>query len=222
MSDPEYSFAAEFQAIFIPKQKAAPDALPEELRMTLSSYPPLGQVTQVPSRDVTFHAILDIHEKHASEPWQVALWHSSGEDGGVWNETLLVLAGDGKRPTSLQNPVISRTRFSFHASVSVQRSLKFTLKFRSRPGQEWRWIRDEQNLGDGAIVVNDESIKQGKPENIHDIIKDLHPSVQVKTAPSQCPGTELWSLEVPIAGATDEESCFRDIELGLPWGRFLR
>lgn len=219
MSDEPYDFATEFQAVFIPKQKPPPEPIAAaEMGATLSSYPPLGQVTQLKSPNVFFTVLLEIEDNDAQKPWEVALWHSS--DDGEWSETALSPAQSGQAPSSLQSVKPNNTRLYFKASLSISSCLNFTLKFRNGPDEPWKWARDEQSMGDGTIIVNTQ--QSSAPGDFSQIVKDLNPNLNIQPRASQAPGTKLWSIEAPIGPANGEDSTYADLPLGVPWGGFLR
>ncbi|KAI0171635.1 raffinose synthase Sip1 [Pestalotiopsis sp. NC0098] len=220
MSDEEYDFEKEFQAVFIPKQKPPPEPIVTgEMGATVSSYPPLGQVTQLKKGDIKFLVLIDVDEADVNEPWEVAIWHNAGT--GDWTETGLSRVSDGVTPTSLQNSQPKSTRLCFSSPISVPTTLHFTIKFRSSAEKEWRWVKDEQSIGDGTIIINSETSAAGAPTDFSNVIKNFNPDLKVKTLVSQCPGTELWSIEAPIAAADGETSAYADFRIGVPWGGFL-
>lgn len=221
MSDEPYDFEKEFQAVFIPKQKPPPARIvADEMGATVSSYPPLGQVTQVKDGNLNFIVLLEVEEKDAKQPWEIALWHSY--DGGEWAETILSVVDEGPTPSSIQAAQNRNSRFYFNSRVSVSSSLSFTFKFRNGPDHPWRWTRDEQSIGDGTIIVNTEMASRQMSTDFSNIIKDFNSDLKVKSVVSQCPGTELWSLEAPVGPASGEEAAYADIRVGSPWGGFLR
>ncbi len=186
MSSAAYDFATEFQAVFVPKQKPPPEPVPSEERMTLSSYPPMGQVTQLLSGKVLFSAILMVDQTRENEPWQVALWHSSS-DREEWVETVLSRTEDSMVPFALHPLDPSTRQFYFNANINIQHSLRFTMKFREAPGRECRWIRDEQGMGDGIIVASSEPNQGSLTDELKDIITHLNPALKAHVAMSQCP-----------------------------------
>jgi hypothetical protein len=221
MSDEGYSFETEFQAVFIPKQKPPPEpAVTGEMGASISSHPPLGQVTQLKDGNLKFIVLLEIDDKDAQKPWEVALWHSSA--GADWAETGLSLVKDGPAPTALQKPPPQKTRLYYQGALPVSSILNFTIKFRDSSDKPWRWTRDEQSIGDGTIVINSERDTIQAQTEFADVVKQLNVDLKVKTAVSQCPGTELWVIEAPVAAANGEESAYADYRLGVPWGGFLR
>ena len=221
MATAEYSFAEEFQAIFIPKQRPAPDPVPDDMKAFVASFPPLGQVTQVKGSSLAFAVLLDVHHSRGNEPWQVAIWHSI--DGGEWCEATLPLAAPEQTATSLQDNRTELARHSYAWSCSVQKSMKFTFKVRSGDEETWRWIRDEQGLEDGFVIVNRQvEAPEITPETLQDLIQDLNPVWQIASVMSQSPATSLWSLIAHVDAADGDDSTFADIPLGTPWGSFLR
>jgi hypothetical protein len=218
MPTENYDFAEVFQAVFIPKQKPAPAPVAPEMVANIASYPPLGQVTQLRDGSTAILCILELHASRASEPWQVALWHST--DGIDWTETLLPPLPSDEIPVSLQAESNGLSRLYFGHPLIVQKSSQFTLKFRHGEDEAWRWIRDEMGLGDGMIIVN--SCPGSWNPALEDAIPNLNSAWKITSLLSQSPGTTLWSLEANVGAAVGDESTFADIELGTPWGGFLR
>jgi len=58
--------------------------------------------------------------------------------------------------------------------------------------------------------------------SLRDVIPGLNSEWKVTEHMSQSPQTQLWSLEADIASAVGDASTFRDIEIGRPWGAYLR
>lgn len=221
MSDEDYDFEKEFQAVFIPKQKPPPEPSigTDEMGATVSSYPPLGQVTQLKKGNIKFVVIIDVDEADVNEPWEASIWHNAGN--GDWTETALSRVNDGPTPTSLQSEQAKKIRLHFSSNLTVSNSLTFTIKFRGAADKPWRWVKDEQSIGDGTIVINPEASTAGNPTDFSAVIKDLNPDLKVSSLVSQCPGTELWSIKAPIAAADGDASSYADFRIGVPWGGYL-
>ncbi|EGZ77960.1 glycoside hydrolase [Neurospora tetrasperma FGSC 2509] len=114
------------------------------------------------------------------------------------------------------------TRQAGSKLLSPQSTLNFTIKFRQGPDHDWRWVRNEQGLGDGYIVVDVGAPEGSDDEDLPDLIHGLNPSLKWSPHLSQCPGTRLWTIEVPVDGAQDDDnSTFSHVPLGIPWGGFL-
>lgn len=187
----------------------------------VATYPPAGQVTQLQSPSVVFHAVLEVPCELAAEPWQVALWHSAGQEG-EWSETEFMPGSADLRPAELHEPKDGTARLFFTLRLTVRSALSFTVKFRSGPDHVWRWIRDDLGVDDGMVVVNENPTRESGPEDLPDLIRDFNPDLKWKKRMSQSPGTRLWSVQAGVDGAKDDESAFAEIPLGVPWGRFLR
>ncbi|KAF9875824.1 raffinose synthase Sip1 [Colletotrichum karsti] len=220
MPSDNYNFADVFQALFVSKQKPAPEPIADNMKAIIQSYPPLGQFTQVSNGQLAFTAVLEIPASRADEPWQVALWHST--DDGEWAETALSRISDEKGPTTLQTIPDHIRRIFFSTSVLFNKSLQFTLKFRHAESDPWRWTRDELGVGDGSVIVSTRPVLQSVSERLEDLVTNLNPAWGVKSLTSQCPGTRLWSLETDVDGVDSDESKISDISLGVPWGGFQR
>ncbi|KAK8132479.1 glycoside hydrolase superfamily [Apiospora kogelbergensis] len=218
MGDEPYDFATEFQAVFIPKQKPPPEPSTEDMGVSLSSYPPLGQVTQLKAGNGRFTVLLEVEKNDADQPWEVAAWHSS--DGDEWKEEPMTPLKEGLGSTSIQGVETDNIRIYFTSSFSVSSNLNFTFKFRKGPDEPWRWARDQMSIGDGAVVVNPE--RALGTTDFADVVKDLNPDLKIKSHMSQSRGTELWSIEAPVGAAKGEDSTYADTRLGTPWGGYLR
>jgi len=213
---------AVFQAAFIPKQRIRPGAVSDDMLASIATYPPLEQVSQLAGPDVTFTALLEVPQHLAAESWELSLWHSSGE-GKEWTETPFALDETIEHAGELHEPSNALKRLYFTTRPSpVQISVNFTVKFRQGPDHGWRWIRDEQELGDGIVLVQGPEVEENSAEKLPDLIHQLNPDLTWRSHMSQCPNTQLWSIQAPVPGTKEETSAFVDITLGVPWGKFLR
>ncbi|KAH6609328.1 glycoside hydrolase family 36 protein [Trichoderma cornu-damae] len=218
MAPETYDFANDFKALYIPKQKSEPAPVTESMKALLQSYPPLSQVTPVRSPDgVPFTALLEIPRFRAEESWEVALWHSI--DGRDWTEGEVPRIKSGEAPQALhaESEVVSRLYFA--TKLSFKKTLRFTIKFRHGAGEPWRWIRDEQGLEDGHVVLLP---APSESDGLIDLIPGLNTAWKATSRMSQAPKTQLWSLETTVPPGRDDLSSFTDIEIGTPWGSFLR
>lgn len=218
MSSDDYNFGEVFQKIYVAKQKPPPLPVSENMKVVLQSFPPLGQVTSVRGKEVTLTTVLEIPKSRANESWEVLAWHSV--DDSDWKDTQLSSVPDVSAPQTLQTLDDSMSRFYFSSSVSFEASFQFTLKFRHNPDVEWRWIRDEQGLNDGLIV---NASAGASSNNLSDLIPDINSKDwTIKSHLSQSPRTSLWSLEAGIPPADGDDSSYKDITIGTPWGTFAR
>jgi hypothetical protein len=218
MPSDDYNFGDVFQAIYIARQKPAPPPVAEDMRVVLQSFPPLGKVSSVQGNDIILTAVLEIPKSRANEPWEVSLWHSV--NGSDWKDLKFVPSKGGPTPQTLQTLDDLMSRFYFSSSFSFDTSVQFTLKFRHSPDVDWRWIRDEQGLNDGLIVNASPEVSFS---NLSDLIPDLSShDWTIKSCLSQSPGTSLWSLESVIPPANGNDSTYKDITIGTPWGSFSR
>ncbi|PWI73367.1 glycoside hydrolase family 36 protein [Purpureocillium lilacinum] len=217
MTIEEYDFSKEFKKIYISKQRPAPDPVVADMKVRLQSLPALGQVTQAEGGQLSLTAVLEVPQDRAQESWQVSLWLAL--DGAEWREQALDRLDIGQEPPSLQPVETSVSRTYFTGILSLSKSIQFTLKFRSGHDQEWRWIRDEHGLNDGLVVAR---ASAAMTVSLRDVIPGLNSEWKVTEHMSQSPQTQLWSLEADIASAVGDASTFKDIEIGRPWGAYLR
>ncbi|PNY24554.1 galactinol-sucrose galactosyltransferase 6, partial [Tolypocladium capitatum] len=216
MSAEKYDFATEFKEIYISEQRSAPPPVPEDMKVQLQSYPPLGQVTPVGSGETTLTAVLEIPQHREQESWEVALWVSL--DGSEWAESILGRIDVGLGPQTLQAVPNSMSELYFACSLCFATSMQFTLKFRHEKDEPWRWIRDEQGLSDGLIVATSSPLTS---DMLPTIIPDLDGEWKVSSCMSQSSQSQLWTLEVTIPRAYGDTSTFKDVEIGTPWGSYL-
>lgn len=186
----------------------------------LAIYPPLGQVTQLACQDVTFQAILEVPQNEASQQWQLALWYSP-RDNSEWMEAELVPVNSDTHLTQIHGPVDKTTRLFFSAQLSIPVSAAFTVKFRIK-GENWRWVRNEQGVDDGVIIIDQKPTDESDPEDLPDLIHGLNPDLKWESRLSQSPATRLWSIEVEVPKAGDGDAVYIETEIGVPWGQFLR
>ncbi|KAI1119131.1 raffinose synthase Sip1 [Nemania sp. NC0429] len=187
--------------------------------VTIHTFPPLGRVSQAKSRIVSFSVVIETADDDAEKPWEIRLWHSSGEQ--PWEETKLQPAPRTESPTFLQPESSSHKYFPFSAALPVPSLLRFTLKYRSSPTQPWIWARDELGLEDGLITLAADSLHP-LDDDLSSIIRGLNPELKVRSVASQTPRTKLWTVEATVDPATGDASAYSDIQLGIPWGGFVR
>ena len=77
-------------------------------------------------------------------------------------------------------------------------------------------------MEDGLVLVTPEKFQGLLNANLSDVIVDLNPDLRVKSVMSQVPNTELWTIEAGIRPAQNEKSAYSQVELGTPWGKYLR
>jgi hypothetical protein len=205
-----------FQAIYIPKQKP-PAPLPAIMKARLQVYPPLGQVTCVEQGHLRLVAVLELSHSTSKETWDVSLWNS--KDDKEWADIGLTPLADEATPVDLQATSNSRSRFYFSATLDFESSLRFTLRFRQRGSETWRWIRDEVGLDDGVVVYKP---AQEVPKEIQSLVTDLNPEWRVSACESESPQTRLWSLDVAVPKASGDDSSITNVDVGVPWGSFIR
>ncbi|KAL6837617.1 glycoside hydrolase family 36 protein [Trichoderma camerunense] len=218
MAPETYDFANDFKTLYIPKQKPEPAPVAENMKALIQSYPPLSQVTPVESSDdVSFTALLEIPNFRAEESWEISLWHSI--DGEDWTDGEIPRIKSTEAPQALHIESDAVSRIYFATKLSFKKSLQFTIKFRPNANDPWRWIRDEQGVEDGHIVLLPAPTES---DDLNNLIYGLDPAWKVTSRMSQAPKTQLWSLETAVPPGENDLSSYTDVELGTPWGSFLR
>ena len=215
-----------FQAKYIPKQKGPPASDAPSMKAYISTYPALGQVTQIDKSTSVFTALLEVDETRATDSWQVSLWHSEGKE---WREVPMdPLRSVSSLPTTLQS--VKKTagstlhRLYFTTPLAIHLPTTFTIKFRNGSDQSWKWTKDHQGMQDGIVMLKSATTQDTLSSNLEDYVEGLNPILECKNYRSQSPGTTLWSVEATIEAADGEKSTIKDIKFGLPWGqgKFLR
>ncbi len=205
-----------FQAQYIPKQKGPPSSDDPSMKAYISTYPALGQVTQIDKSTSVFTALLEVDESRASDPWQISLWHS---DGGEWREVPMdPLRGEKGSPAELQASKTILTRLYFTTPLAIHLPTNFTIKFRGGPDQSWKWVKDHQGTRDGVVILKTVTSQADISSELGDYVQGLNPSLTSKNYRSQSPGTTLWSVEASVEAAQGEKSTIKDVKFGLPWG----
>jgi hypothetical protein len=215
-----------FQAQYIPNQKALPASDHPSMKTYISTYPPLGQVTQIDKTTSVFTALLEVDESRASDHWQISLWHSEGKE---WREVPMdPVRSLAAHPTVLQTSKSSfgvpLARLYFTTPLAIHLPTNFTIKFRGGPDQSWKWVKDHQGTTDGIVMLKTVTDQEAISSDLGNYIEGLNPILKSKNYRSQSPGTTLWSVEAPVEAAVGAKSTFKDIKFGLPWGegKFLR
>ncbi|KFX96760.1 hypothetical protein V490_03157 [Pseudogymnoascus sp. VKM F-3557] len=208
-----------FQAQYIPDQE---DPKPEHLftgmttKALISSWPPVGQVTETSNEKTPFTVLLETDEAGVSVSWEVAVWYSAGDS---WKEIPLSREDAIDKPKSVE----SRFHVYFTGSLDTPSTVTFTIKFKKAGEETWRWIKEHQGIGDGVVVWKNQAAAATAVENLEELIGDLNSEFKVQKVRSQSPGTELWNVEAPVASAEGEKSTFSSSKIGKPWsGDFVR
>ncbi|KAH7027602.1 raffinose synthase Sip1 [Microdochium trichocladiopsis] len=216
----EYDFVPEFRASLATKQKSLPSETATDMVVRLASFPPLAQATVSTNEVTRFLVVIDVPNDLAEKPWEVAIWHSSGIQ--EWAETRLQRDQGDVLPSSLSTATLSHARLYYRTTISTDSIRNFTLKFRSHPSETWRWIKNEQGLSDGLVLRQTPPLRNITSGDLGEIVIGLNPHLRVKSAMSQCPGTQLWEIQADIEGVLHDRSSSSVVEFGRPWKTLQR
>ncbi|KAK3335977.1 glycoside hydrolase superfamily [Cercophora scortea] len=213
-----------FQAVYIPNLKPTASLVPKEMAVSIATYPPLDQVSHVGGTSVVFHAVLDVPKDLAQEPWELALWHSGDREArGAWTEAAFSPSLPAQTPSVLHEADTGLARLFFSLTLPVWSAFSFTVKFRQRPDQPWRWARDEHDIDDGQVTVSQDSDMEDGPVDLPDLIGNLNPELAWASRTSQCPGTSLWSVKAHVGGAIGDTPGSASPSLGVPYaGQYVK
>jgi hypothetical protein len=190
------------------------------MKAYISTFPPLGQVTQIDKTTSVFTALLEVDASQASDLWQISLWHSEGKE---WREVPMdPLRNVAAHPTALQTSKgsfgVPLSRLYFTTPLAIHLPTNFTIKFRGGSDQSWKWVKDHQGTTDGTVMLRTVTSQESISSELGDYIEGLNPVLKPKNYRSQSPGTTLWSVEAHVEAAVGAKSTFKDIKFGLPWG----
>lgn len=182
----------------------------------ISSYPPLGQITQL--KDQNFHliALLEVGKDVANDPWEVAVWYTF--DHHNWSEKILPPLPSSDCPPSLQTINSSNALLYFCSPFFASSRVKFTLKFRNSHDQPWMWSYNVSGVTNGVVIINQEESLDGTEQSLSDFIHGINPDLLVKPVASQTPNTRLWTITATVGPAEEDRSTYHNIELGTPCG----
>ncbi|KAL3474639.1 hypothetical protein BJX99DRAFT_248132 [Aspergillus californicus] len=180
------------------------------MSIQITSYPPLGQITRVESdKKVTFTVILESDSKH---DWKAQVWHSS--DRSEWSALPLQKCPATAVPLLSGHEESNRLIFSEELSHPESGSVRFTVRYRDDPSEEWKWANTEQSVGDGEIIFTPTTILS--PTDFAKYFDNLSPEITVESRKSEAPGAQLWHLSGPIGSATDHQPGTANLPLGTP------
>lgn len=211
-----------FQAKYLPSQE---EPKPEHLfagmttKVLVSSWPPVGQVTESSNERVQFTVLLETDEEGASTNWDVAIWYLSGDE---WKEAPLSATTAGVKGNFTE--VQGKHHHSYFAgSLEITSTVTFTIKFRKSPEEPWKWIKDHQGAPDGVVLLKNPTVAIETVDDLGDLIEGLNPEFKIEKVRSQSPNTSVWNVEAPVAAAEGDESTLSSTKFGKPWsGDILR
>ncbi|KAL8801617.1 MAG: hypothetical protein Q9182_004347 [Xanthomendoza sp. 2 TL-2023] len=90
--------------------------------------------------------------------------------------------------------------------------IQFTLKYRLKSNDDWKWINEHSNVGDGELYFQ----PQTPPKDFINYLKDYSPDFSVERVESETPHTLLWSLTSSVKAAEGKLSGISDTSLGTP------
>ena len=209
---------AVIQLVHIPRQNLfIPNAV--NMKAILSSQPPMGQITTTSKSSTRFTVQLEVDVSREDDQWEVLMWYSTNGSCS-WEEYALTRALN-EISQSLQLCNSSSRTLYYTADLPSTVPINFTFKFRNAEDQSWKWVQDSQGIADGVVLPKLAAGIDVSPD-LRNYIKGMDPTLKVQTERSQAPQTTLWSVTAPVAAAEGSESTFKDIKIGLPFGKFVK
>ncbi|CEN61868.1 hypothetical protein ASPCAL08516 [Aspergillus calidoustus] len=185
------------------------------MSVSLTSYPPLGQVTCVKGEKINFTVIL---ESDSEQDFEVQIWHNS--ESPEW--TALPLE---KRPSTSvpqltgNSPRTPGTRAIFSKEIPRPQSgtAEFTVRYRETSDADWRWENKEHGVDNGELVFTAVDLGSGaSAEDFGKYFVDLSSDITVEVRKSEAPGASLWQLSGSVGPARHGHSGVAQIPLGIP------
>ncbi|KAL2786999.1 glycoside hydrolase superfamily [Aspergillus keveii] len=188
------------------------------MSVSLTTYPPLGQVTRVKGEKINFTVILESDSKH---DFEVQIWHNI--ESADW--TALPL--ENRPSTSVphltgDSPQNSSVRLVFSKGLHRPRSdtAEFTVRYREHPDAGWRWGNKEQGVDNGKLVFTAVDLGSDLPgasaEDFGKYFDDLSSDINVEARKSEAPGASLWQLSGSVDPAKEGHSGVVQVPLGTP------
>jgi hypothetical protein len=164
---------------------------------------------------VTFNVLVETDLSKDAQDWEVQLWHNLHDplrwEGKQFEETKARSSvTQTKHASNLRRRWFTTT---LKSTSLASRPVSFTLKFRARPGDAWRWVQNQSGTHDGRLLYQPNAVKG---EKLSDYINDISPELEIKSEHSDTPDTQLWSLQMKAKPAEGEESGISEYTLGLP------
>ena len=205
----------------------------------ITAYPPLGSVTIVPPsrKQFEFTVVIESSTSLPEVPWEVAIWydHSTcyGTNTEEWRAltlqrtTVLPSMLCDNRDTKLHRYVFEGnlpTPFPAEARTYKGRKVKFTVRYRINPDQEWTWVWDTFGTSDGEVILQppiDPNYLGGSPV-------ELQNGWHTRKLASEAPEAKLYSLEssttIPYGedGAVEELKALGKVLMAHRWFALVR
>ncbi|KAI9831128.1 MAG: hypothetical protein M1819_005216 [Sarea resinae] len=179
--------------------------------------PPLGRATIVPYKPSTinFKILLETDLSASDKRWEVAVWHDNHAERR-WAALPLHDVANNELPLIVcqESPPRLHKRF-FTANIRASPEsgpINFTVKFRSSPEEQWKWVNESSSLTDGQIIFQNPTISP----DLSEFIGGLNSKLDVRAVASEAPNTNLWSITAPVEAAQGRSSGFSEVKLGLP------
>lgn len=91
----------------------------------------------------------------------------------------------------------------------------FTIRFRSKGDQGWKWIHDQSGAEDGTLIFQS-PVDEIAPRDLKECFDGLSSDLKIEQVQSDTPDTRLWSIEASAASAKGEQSGISTHILGAP------
>lgn len=181
------------------------------------SHPPLGLDTVIAKHDDSVNFSVRIEAPEINDQWQVQLWHS--KELHHWGEVDLHRCRGGNEPLSVTDADSSRHHCWYSGSLPRRPDsstvVAFTLRFRFRSQDAWKWAADVDQIGDGRLLFQPkDSILR---DSLGTYLGGTNPNVDIQKIPSEAPWARLWQLTGRVCAATKpSRSGWSHYVLGLP------
>lgn len=145
------------------------------------------------------------------------LWHSLNDVKDHWKALPFETIKEDVYNVATPNTKTSSKRWfkvTLRAQERPQRPVHFTLRFRVRGEQGWKWVNDQSSAPDGTLLY--QSHMKAAPQKLTDCFDNLSSDLKVDSGQSDTPDTILWTIKAAAAPAKGEMSGYSNHVLGYP------
>ncbi|TKA21722.1 hypothetical protein B0A50_08717 [Salinomyces thailandicus] len=191
-----------------------------DVGVTVSCYPPLGQATQIPRHrsSVRFAVLLETPTSSVNDHLEVSLWHNHHGQHD-WSELPLTRVKEFKDVLLLGRPEDSKstsTWFTGELSGSPKhgQAVSFTVKFKTSSSEGWQWVKDQHAVPDGELQYQTMDWAKHPTHELEQFFESTSSDIVVTSERPDTDDTVLYSLTCPVQASQGDDSGYQHHRLG--------